>query len=234
MFETCMVESAGQLRSSNAKWTTAGAFALEGTLLALVVVATMVQTDAIRLVKPPVFVPPYSAPRMTTELVPSSGTSSGGSNAFVQPTVIPREIGNGSGNPRILGGGGDDAAPVIPGSIGSGPMSDVLREGLRPQVRVDVQRIKVSVIDPSMLIHQVKPVYPPTAKAAGIQGTVEIHAIIGRDGSVQNPQIVSGHPYLTAAARNAVMQWRYKPTYLGGQPVEVETTITVNFILGGR
>ena len=83
------------------------------------------------------------------------------------------------------------------------------------------------------LIHRVDPVYPPLARQARIQGTVRLTAIIGRDGSVLNLQLVSGHPLMVEAARQAVMQWLYKPTLLNGQPVEVVTQIEVVFSLSG-
>jgi TonB family protein len=83
------------------------------------------------------------------------------------------------------------------------------------------------------LIHQVPPVYPPLAKQARIQGTVRLTAIIGKDGTVQDVQLVSGHPLLVPAAMEAVRQWRYEPTLLNGEPVEVITQIDVNFTLSG-
>lgn len=83
------------------------------------------------------------------------------------------------------------------------------------------------------LIHRVDPVYPPIAKKAQVAGTVVLHVIIGKDGSVQEVQVVSGPPLLIRAATDAVRQWRYKPTLLNGQPVEVDTTVTVIFALGG-
>jgi TonB family protein len=81
------------------------------------------------------------------------------------------------------------------------------------------------------LITQVAPTYPPLAKAARVQGTVRFDATIGKDGTVQNLHLVSGPPLLVQAAMQAVRQWVYKPTLLNGQPVEVVTTIDVNFEL---
>lgn len=77
------------------------------------------------------------------------------------------------------------------------------------------------------------PVYPPLARQARIQGAVVLHAIIDKDGNVSELQVISGHPLLVQAALDAVKQWRYKPTLLNGDPVEVDTTITVNFTMGG-
>jgi len=74
-------------------------------------------------------------------------------------------------------------------------------------------------------------VYPPLARQARIQGTVRFSAIIGKDGTIQNLQLVSGHPLLVQSATDAVKQWVYQPTQLNGEPVEVITQIDVNFTL---
>jgi protein TonB len=79
------------------------------------------------------------------------------------------------------------------------------------------------------MISQVRPTYPPLAKQARIQGVVVLEAVIGKDGSIQNLRVITGHPLLIKAAQDAVSQWRYKPTMLNGEPVEVVTTVTVNF-----
>ena len=65
----------------------------------------------------------------------------------------------------------------------------------------------------------------------GIQGTVRLDALIATDGTVTGLKVVSGHPLLVKAALEAVERWRYRPTLLNGQPVEVETEIDVNFAL---
>jgi protein TonB len=62
---------------------------------------------------------------------------------------------------------------------------------------------------------------------------VVLQAVIGKDGTIQNLRVVSGHPMLAQAALDAVKQWRYKPYYLNGEPVDVDTTINVNFTLSG-
>lgn len=79
------------------------------------------------------------------------------------------------------------------------------------------------------LIRQINPVYPPLARQARIQGIVVLEAIISNEGTIRNLRVVSGHPLLTQAALDAVQLWRYRPTLLNGDPVEVITTITVNF-----
>ena len=95
-----------------------------------------------------------------------------------------------------------------------------------------VQRVRVSQgVTKGMVVYRVEPTYPPLARQARIQGVVVLTAIIDKNGNIQNLRLVSGHPMLTPAAINAVKQWRYKPFLLNGQPVEVETTVTVTFEL---
>lgn len=81
------------------------------------------------------------------------------------------------------------------------------------------------------LVKQVIPVYPPMAKTARISGVVHLVGIIGKDGSIRNLQLISGHPLLAKAALDAVAQWIYKPTLLSGEPVEVICPIDVDFKL---
>jgi TonB family protein len=94
------------------------------------------------------------------------------------------------------------------------------------------ERVRVSQgVSQAMLCHQVAPHYPPDARQARIQGQVVMAADVGKDGTIQNLQLVSGHPMLAEAAMVAVRQWRYRPYMLNGRPVIVETQITVNFTL---
>ena len=81
------------------------------------------------------------------------------------------------------------------------------------------------------LIQKVQPVYPALAKSARVSGTVEFSATISRQGIIEHLTLVHGHPLLVEAARQAILQWRYKPTLLNGAPVEVLTSIVVNFSL---
>jgi len=83
------------------------------------------------------------------------------------------------------------------------------------------------------LIHRVQPDYPPLAKQVRVQGQVVLRAMISREGTIENLQVLGGHPTLVQAAVDAVRQWRYRPYLLNGEPVEVETEVKVNFVLSG-
>ena len=94
------------------------------------------------------------------------------------------------------------------------------------------QRVRVAQgVSAGMLIHKVSPIYPERARANGIQGTVVLRALIGKDGLIKGLRKVSGPEELASAAIGAVQQWRYRPYTLNGQPVEVETNINVIFTL---
>jgi protein TonB len=92
-------------------------------------------------------------------------------------------------------------------------------------------RILVSILPKDPLIHQVRPVYPKEAKSKRIQGTVKFDVVISKTGVVSELHVVSGNPILVSAAMDAVKQWRYAPTLLNGEAVDVKTTIDINFTL---
>jgi len=86
-------------------------------------------------------------------------------------------------------------------------------------------------VQAARILNRVQPVYPPLARQTRISGTVRLHAIIGKDGAITSLEVMSGHPLLQQAALDAVRQWRYQPTLLNGEPVDVDTTIDVIFSL---
>ncbi len=89
------------------------------------------------------------------------------------------------------------------------------------------KRMHITHIDPAMLIHRVEPVYPRLAIQVGRAGRVELRAVIATDGTIQSLQVISGDPFFYQSALDAVRQWRYKPTVLNGEPVEIDTFISV-------
>jgi protein TonB len=93
---------------------------------------------------------------------------------------------------------------------------------------------RVSRMMEGNLIHRVQPPYPALARIAGVQGTVILHAVISKEGKIKDLQVVSGPVLLVQAAKDAVNQWRYRPYILNGEPIEVDTQVTVSFVLSGR
>src|SRR5215472_9094098 len=96
------------------------------------------------------------------------------------------------------------------------------------------KRPLVSELKMAQLTHRVEPVYPKMAILIHVEGQVQLHAIVAKDGSIRSLEVMKGHPLLATAAMDAVKQWRYQPYILNGEPVEVETFITVNFTATGN
>jgi len=158
------------------------------------------------------------------------------------PTVIPKTINQQRENeppPAAVGvvggvpGGvpGGNSLGVLGGVIGS-VLSQAAPPPPPPPTPQAPKRIRVGgQVESAKLIFQPKPEYPPLAKMARIQGTVRLDAIISKDGTIQDLKVISGHPLLVKAALEAVQRWRYQPTMLNGDAVEVATEIDVNFTL---
>ena len=99
---------------------------------------------------------------------------------------------------------------------------------------VKPRRIRIGGnVQQARLVHQVNPAPASDSIKADLQGTVQLHVVIGIEGNVTQVEVLSGPPDLTAPAMDAVKQWRYQPTLLNGDPIEVDTTVSVNFGLGG-
>lgn len=99
-----------------------------------------------------------------------------------------------------------------------------------PVIAAPPKRLRVSTgITEGMLAHRVEPTYPVIAMRARVEGTVQLKAIISKQGIIENLQLVNGHPLLVPAAMDAVKQWRYRPYVLNGEPLEIETIVIVNF-----
>ena len=123
----------------------------------------------------------------------------------------------------------------VPGGQAGGVLGGILGgvgSNVPPPPKEALKRIRVGgQVQTAKLINKVQPLYPALAKQARIQGTVRLQAVIAKDGSVVELQVLSGHPLLQQAALDAVRQWRYQPTLLNLEPVEVVTTIDVIFTL---
>ncbi len=132
---------------------------------------------------------------------------------------------------HLIVSGGGSAAGTYSIRIRT-PDAPVMATNAAPPLPIPAgaQRIGPAVMAAN-LISSAKPVYPPLAKMARMQGTVKFQAVVGTDGKVESLQLVSGPPLLIQAAKDAVSQWVYRPTLLNGAPVEVVTTVDVNFSL---
>jgi protein TonB len=150
-----------------------------------------------------------------------------------QPPLIPGRIDErpdppssepeGAGLPTGLG-------PSTP-CVGCIPVNDNRRQPPPPPPPHVPTRVMMGHLEQAMLTHRVEPVYPALARQIHREGQVELHAIIATDGTIQSLQVVSGDPLFLQSATDAVRQWRYRPTILSGQPVEIETYITVIYTL---
>lgn len=237
MFEDSTFESTGRIRTRSRAWCVA-AFALNSSILGALIVIPLIYPEALPrhlmnmlLVAP---APPPAAPK-PIELKPTEtfhGTPQLTLLGLSVPTRIPATIrmidsreapgdgqlltmDNGSGMPGGSPfGHGVTSQPRVVSAVPKGP-----------------QRVSQGVAD-GMLIDRITPVYPPIARAAGVQGTVVLEATISTSGTIKNLRVLSGNAMLQQAAIDAVSRWRYRPYLFNGQPVEVETTISVMFNLG--
>lgn len=240
MFEDSLIESGGKLKTARGR-TTTFSFILEAVVVGVMVLIPLLFTEALpkaqlmmALVAPPP-PPPPPPPPAAVKIVKQVQTDIV-NGQLRTPTKIPKKVeivkeeeapppsmGVVGGVPGGVPGG--QMGGVIGGIISSTPMA---------VPKVAVQRVRVSQgVTAGLVIKRVNPTYPPLARTARVQGSVVLAAVIGKDGSIQNLHVLSGHPLLTQAALEAVKQWRYKPYILNGEPVEVDTQVTVNFTLSG-
>jgi protein TonB len=160
------------------------------------------------------------------------------------PTVIPKTIAVVKDEPEPAPNANIGVVGGVPGGVPGGTMGGVLGGVIGgvlsaatpppppPPKPAAPKRIRVGgQVESARLIFQPHPEYPPLAKMARIQGVVRLDATISKDGTIQDLKVISGHPLLVKAALDAVQRWRYQPTLLNGEAVEVATEIDVNFTL---
>jgi periplasmic protein TonB len=155
---------------------------------------------------------------------------------FRTPFTVPKTISTAPDAPDV---GGSTAAmstgPTVFASLADLPIAPPRQPAPQPQPEKPIAPsapVRVtSGVQSARLVFGPKPSYPTLALTTHTQGTVRIQAIIGRDGTIRNLQVLSGPPLLIAVAMEAVRQWRYQPTMLNGEAVEVITEIDVNFTL---
>jgi protein TonB len=154
---------------------------------------------------------------------------------LVTPKVIPKDIkiikedapdmSMGMQGGVVGGVAGGQMGGVIGGVIGGVGAAPPPPKPSQTRIRQGGQ------VQAAKLLNKVQPMYPPLARQTRISGTVRLHAIIAKNGTVEQLEVISGHPLLVQAALDAVRQWKYQATTLNGEPVEVDTTIDVIFSL---
>ncbi len=246
MFEDSLLESGGRL-STKRGMTTTIPFVLQIALVGILVLIPLLYTEALPkqqlmtfLVAPPPPPPPPPPPAAVPQRVVKVVQTDIINGELRTPTKIPKKvemIKEEEAPPPVMSAAG--VVGGVPGGVPGGQMGGVIG-GIISSTPVAVpkvatpQRVRVSQgVSQGLLIHRVQPMYPPLARQARIQGTVVLQAEISKDGSIENLRLISGHPMLAPSAIEAVKQWRYKPYFLNGEPVAVETQITVNFTLAG-
>ncbi|HUK87568.1 MAG TPA: TonB family protein [Terriglobales bacterium] len=245
MFEQSILESSSH-GNGRRGWATLASSGLQVLLLGSLILVPVLRPDALPLRFPTALTGPpqpfQSSARHRGSARPGSGARSNTTpSVFAEPRVIPTEIYTGPDLRQLSRDAGPSAAPDLgPGCPGcpqgiTPGMSAVFHPAPvipRPAAPRSIA-VSSGVIE-GYLVQQVQPVYPQIAKLAGVQGDVILQAVIGNDGTIQQLHAVSGHPWLIPPAMDAVRQWRYRPYRLNGRPVEVETQITVRFVLAGR
>ena len=233
MFEDSLVESTGRIRTRS-KWFAIGSFILEAALVAALVLVPFLHPAALpkqaltmMLTAPP---PPPAPAEMPAHAEASRSSTPAMLTAIIAPNNIPQ-------HPAMV----NDS---VPGSVdlgrSGGGLSDIIGAmtnagtppppSVKPQPRSGPLRISGGVAA-GRLLTPIRPVYPVIAREARAQGTVLVEAVISKEGTVERARVVSGPPMLTAAALSAIQQALYEPYRLNGDPVEVETTISVVFRL---
>jgi protein TonB len=251
MFEQSLLEQA-QMGKTKKPITVFLSFVVQCGLIGVMILVPLIYTEALPrqqlltfLIAPPPPPPPPPPPAPAAPQVVAKIVREFEDGRLIAPKAIPKQIAMikedelpppSAGMGGVVGGvpggiPGGTAGGVIGGIISSTavapppPPPPVEKKETPKRIRVGGQ------VQQARLISQPKPIYPPLAKQARIQGTVKLEAVISKTGTIEELKVVSGHPLLVQAALEAVKQWRYQPTFLNNEPVEVATTIDVNFTL---
>lgn len=247
-----LVESSPVKKKTKTGWAFVLSTILQSIFVGILILIPLIYTEALPktvlttfLVAPPPPPPPPPPPAAQPQVQrvkPTARIIQAGK--MMAPTAIPKEVriikeeelppdvgvvGVAGGVPGGVPGG--QAGGVLGGIIGGVVGSNLPPP---PPPKETPKRIRVGGnVQQAKAIYQPKPIYPALAKQARVQGVVRLQAIIAKDGTIQELQVISGPPLLQQAALDAVRQWRYQPTLLNGEPVEVVTTIDVVFTLSG-
>lgn len=219
------------------------AYVAEALLVGVLVLVPLIYTQALPVqmlvevihVPPPPAPPPAPAPsvratpRRTVDWLRARIVTP---DRVVQSVENPEPPPTGHGTGPWVIGGIPTGAQATPGILNGVPWGMEPPPPPEPRVAAKPRMIRVGgEVIAARGLHQPKPVYPPMAIMAHVQGTVVLQAIIGRDGAVQDLKVLSGPALLIRAAKEAVKTWRYQPMLLNGEPVDVLTEVSVNFTL---
>lgn len=240
-----LVESSAVRNATRKPWTIAVSVIAQFFLLGALILIPLLYTQALpkallnTIMTAPA--PPAAAPPAEQQHPSQQQPSRTRANIFTVPSSIPIHIDAHPEN-ALHQDLAASASIGVPGGVPNGSTTGVINSIVGesgptppPVPTAAPQRIRQGGnVQAALLISQPMPVYPPLARQARIQGSVVLHAIISKDGRVEQLSVISGHPLLIQAALDAVRQWRYHPTLLNNEPVEVDTTITVSFTMGGN
>lgn len=226
-------------QSARRGWTTLASFSMQAfavsMLLAIPILTIQGPPRLAWIEERPLVPPPGRAPRQPAGVRRNVQNSEIRAGQLLPPQVIPNTI------ERIV----DRCCAAAPDDSGLGVEGATGRRGVGiaesvgdaalapPPIPAHSGPLKVSDYSAGNLVYRLQPAYPRLAQQAHVQGTVELRAIISKTGTIENLAVLSGHAMLVGAAVEAVKHWRYRPYMLNGEPIEVETEITVNFTLGG-
>lgn len=227
-------------RSDRRPWATLASFTMQAlglSLLLAIPLLTVQGPPRLEWITSPFFAPPPApAPPAPQRAPATSHPSNFSGRILLAPTTIPRGTSQVTdmdvpaapdfGEIGVPGGTGT-ARRGVPGSIGD---ESAFAPATPP---AQTRPLRVSHWAEGNLVYRVQPSYPIIARQARIQGSVELRAIISKSGTIENLSVLRGPAMLITPAVEAVRQWRYRPYLLNGEPIEVETEITVNFVLAG-
>jgi periplasmic protein TonB len=239
LFSDSLLDSSAGERKQRSTATTLS-FVFECVIIGVLLVLPLMFTEALPtqqfltfLIAPPPPPPPPPPAAAPVKVVRQTDLMNGGQ--LRTPTRIPQkvEIIREEEAPPPMNGG---VVGGVPGGIPGGQLNGVIGgiisstpTAIVPKLE-PVKRIRISQgVTQGMVVHKVEPSYPKLALSARVTGVVQLKAVISRTGDIKELQVVSGHPILVPSAIEAVKQWRYRPYLLNGEPVEVETNITVTF-----
>lgn len=246
MFADSLLDSSQRDRKRR-RFATGFSFLFQCLLIGILLIVPLMFTEALPmqqlltyLIAPPPPPPPPPAAQAAAQVIRQVQSDVLTSGQLRTPSRIPQQvqmIREEEAPPMFASGG---VVGGVPGGVPGGQLGGVIggivsqtsNLAIVPKLALPTKPIRVSRgVTEGLLLHKVAPEYPLIARQARVQGQVLLGAIISKTGDIENLMLISGHPLLVAAAIDAVKQWHYRPYMLNGEPVDVETTISVTFVI---